>query len=188
MKTKNVFTLTATTVTMEVYKPVQDKDDILLASLEFDVSAVPAELNDGDNATKSLAAYGLSRLMQDRCSDYTDGKLEQMGLDSQEAANARLGAYKAVYELVQSGEFRARRESAGKQASVDTYFAQALVDYLAENDKEMTITTATAYLQSLTTDERKALRGKLQSYINAARTAAREAVAGLDLGDLMGDE
>lgn len=193
MKTKNVFTLTATTVTMEIFDitPFAKGEDTssaeLLAKAEFDVTAVPELLNDGDNAAKSLASYGLSRLMQDRSSDFTDGKLNELGVGIKEAAQARIDAYMATYELVKSGEFKARREAgAGKAAAVDSFFAQALVDFLKAGGKDMDINTATIYLQQRSAEERKELRAKLQPQINAARERARKAADELDLSDLLG--
>lgn len=193
MKTKNVFTLTATTVTMEIFDvtPFAKGEDTssaeLLAKAEFDVTAVPELLNDGDNPAKSLAAYGLSRLMQDRSSDFTDGKLNELGVSIKEAAQARIDAYMATYELVKSGEFKARKEAgAGKAAAVDSFFAQALVDILKEGGKDMDINTATIYLQQRSAEERKELRAKLQPQINAARERARKAADDLDLSDLLG--
>jgi hypothetical protein len=194
MKTKNVFELTDSTVTMRIYdvtafnKGDDTSNAPLLAEHEFDVTKVPATLNDGDNPLKSLAAYGLSRLMQDRSSSCTDGALGENCTSVKEVAEARLAAYKETYDLVCSGEFRARREGSGggKAASVDTFFAQALVNFLADNGKDMDINTATVYLQSLSADERKALRTKLAPQISAAREAAREAAKGFDIGDLLG--
>ena len=191
MTTKNVFDLTKEAVTLTVFDatPVngeKPENMIELASHVFELANIPDELQDGDNPVKTLAAYGLSRLLQDRCSDYTDKRLEGDGLSVQEVADTRVAAYQAVYEVLAEGQFRARRESKGKTAAVDTFFAQALCDFLKEQGKDMDINTATVYLQSRSNEERKALRSKLQSYINKAREAAREAASGLDLDELLG--
>lgn len=191
MTTKNVFDLTKEAVTLTVFdmtpvngdKPENPKE---LAKHVFELESIPEELADGDNPVKTLAAYGLSRLLQDRCSDYTDKRLEGDGLSVQEVADTRVAAYQAVYEVLVEGQFRARRESKGKQAAVDTFFAQALCDFLKEQGKDMDINTATVYLQSRNNEERKALRSKLQAHINKAREAAREAASNLDLDELLG--
>lgn len=191
MTTKNVFDLTKEAVTLTVFdmtpvngdKPENPKE---LAKHVFELESIPEELADGDNPVKTLAAYGLSRLLQDRCSDYTDKRLEGDGLSVQEVADTRVAAYQAVYEVLAEGQFRARRESKGKQPAVDTFFAQALCDFLKEQGKDMDINTATVYLQSRNNEERKALRSKLQAHINKAREAAREAASNLDLDELLG--
>lgn len=192
MKTKNVFTLTATTVTMEVFDLTgfNKGDDTSkapkLAEQVFNVEDIPALLDDGEQAQKSLAAYGLSRLMQDRASDFTDGKLAEECSTTLEIAEMRVAAYAATYDVLKSGQFRARRESKGKQAQVDTYFAQALCDFLGEQGKEMDVTTATAWLQGQDAEARKALRSKLATHIQAAKAKAQSALDGMDMDSLLG--
>jgi len=125
-------------------------------------------------------------LMQDRCSDYTDKKMFGEGGTAQEVADTRLAAYQAVYDVLAGGQFRARRAAgASKAAAVDTFFAQALVDFLKESGKDMDLATATLYLQQRSNDERKALRTKLAPYIAKARADAQAALAGMDLNDLL---
>lgn len=192
MKTKNVFELTATSVTMKVFdvSAFNKGDDTsnapLLAEHTFDASVIPAELEDGDNVNKSLVAYGLSRLMQDRSSDFTDGKLGETGASAQEVAETRLAAYIATYEHLLDGQFKVKRAKSETRSAVDTFFAQGLVDFLSESGKNMDINTATVYLQQRNNEERKALRAKLQPHINAAREKARKAASELNLDDLLG--
>lgn len=188
MKTKNVFTLTETTVTMQVMDVTNPDEAKELESHTFDVGTVPATLEDGDNPTKSLAAYGLSRLMQDRCSDYTDSKLADICSSAKEVAKARLEAYQGVYDVVMSGQFRARRATAKAGASVDVFFARGFADFCQENGKEVTGEQATIILQGMTAEQRKALRAdeRIKPFIQKARDAARAAVSDLDLGELLG--
>ncbi len=188
MKTKNIFTLTATEVTMQIMDVTNPDNQKELASHVFDVSAVPSELEDGDNPIKSLAAYGLSRLMQDRCSDLTDGKLADVATSTAEIASARLEGYQAVYDLVLSGQFRARRASTKAGATVDSFFAAGFASFLAANGKDVTAEQATIILQGMTAEQRKALRAdeRIKPHIEEAKRAAREAVEGLDLSALLG--
>lgn len=189
MKTKNVFDLTKDSVTMTVFDNTDSDNPKELGSFVFDVNAIPAELEDGDNPVKSLAAYGLSRLMQDRCSDYTDGKLAEFARSVQEMADARIEAYKAVYDVLAEGQFRARKAASAKAGSaVDTFFASGFSKFLCEAGKPVTIEQATAILQGLGNDERKALRAdaRIKGYIDEARREAREAVKDIDIAALLG--
>lgn len=188
MKTKNIFTLTADSVSMQIMDVTNPDNAKELASHVFDLTGIPTELEDGDNPTKSLAAYGLSRLMQDRCSDLTDGKLADIATSTGEIATARLEGYQAVYDLVLSGQFRARRATAKAGATVDSFFAAGFAAFLQKNGKEVTAEQATVILQGMSADERKAIRAhaEVKASIEEAKKNARDAVKDLDLGALLG--
>lgn len=187
MKTRNVFTLTSDVVTMEIFTGDKDNQK-LLVSREFALDSIPEVLEDGDNDAKSLKAYGLSRIMQDRCSDYTDGKLADMNLDEQGAANARMEAYVAVFDTLAEGQYRARRQSKAKSSGVDIFFASAFARLLRENGKDVGEQAATLVLQGMTKEQREAFRkdDRVAAYVKEAKAEARDAASGIDLTSLLG--
>jgi orotidine-5'-phosphate decarboxylase len=188
MKTKNVFTLTSDSVEMKVMDVTNPDEHKELAKHEFDVTAIPVILEDGEQASKSLAAYGLSRLMQDRCSDFTDSKLGDVCATAAEVAKARLEAYQAVFDTLAGGQFRARRATSKAGASVDAFFASGFAAFCKANGKDVTPEQATVILQGMSGEQRKALRAddRIKPFIAEAREAARTAVDGLDLESLLG--
>lgn len=189
MKTKNVFTLTNESVTLEVFDAADKDKLVLLETAVFDLGDVPATLEDGDSPLKSLAAYGLSRIMQDRCSDFTDKTLGGMGLDAKGAAIERVGAYTAVYEVLKSGQYRARRASGGsKGATVDSFFAEGFARFLQANGKDVDANTATIILQGMGKDERASIRKHEQvaKHVQAVRAEATQAAGDIDLSALLG--
>ncbi len=194
MKTKNVFTLTATNVTMDIYD-VSDiqkgekmpEDRAPLENFVFDVEAIPAILEDGDNPLKSLASYGLSRLLQDRNSGVTDsGEIAQACGTVAELASARMEAYKGTFETLVSGLFREKRASGSgtKAAAVCPFFAQAFVELAKSKGKDLTVEVATMILQKLGKDERKAMRQALAIRINELKAEAESQAESFDINDL----
>lgn len=194
MKTKNVFELTNDQVMMSIYDVTDiqkgEKMPDNRAPIEshiFVVTDIPAVLEDGDNATKSLAAYGLSRLLQDRNSGVTDsGDVAQACGTVEELAAARMDAYKSTYETLLAGLFREKRASgaASKAAAVCPFFAQAFVELAAKKGKELTVEVATMILQKLTKEERKAMRTALVGRINELKAAATQQANDFDINDL----
>lgn len=188
MKTKNVFTLTDSVVTMEIFDLADKDKPVLLESKEFELSLVPAVLEDGDNAPKSLAAYGLSRIMQDRCSDATDKTLGGAGLGAKEAAKERMEMYMGVFDTLTSGQYRARRASKAKVGAIDTFFAEGFSRFLVENGKDVNSQAATIILQGMTKEQREGLKKdeRIAPHIVQARADATQAASELDLDDLLG--
>lgn len=194
MKTKNVFELTSDQVMMSIYD-VSDiqkgekmpEDRAPLESHIFVVNDIPMILEDGDNATKSLAAYGLSRLLQDRNSSVTDsGEIAQACGVVEDLARARMEAYQSTYDTLLAGMFREKRAtgSASKAAAVCPFFAQSFVELAATKGKELTVEVATMILQKLTKEERKAMRTALVSRINELKADAQVQAASFDINDL----
>lgn len=194
MKTKNVFDLTTDQVMVSVFDVTDiQKGEKMPEGREplethiFVVSDVPAELEDGENSMKSLAAYGLSRLLQDRNSSVTDsGEVAQACSTVEELAAARMEAYKGTYETVLAGMFREKRASGtgAKAAAVCPFFAQAFVELAAKKGKELTVEVATMILQKLSKEERKAMRTALVGRINELKAAATQQASDFDISDL----
>lgn len=69
----------AVTVTLYKGEKFSDEGKEVISSVEFPIADVPSELKDGD-AVKSLASYGLLKLLQDRTSQEKDpeGKVALM--------------------------------------------------------------------------------------------------------------
>lgn len=155
MSKKIVYTLGASSVVATLVEKLDDATTEL-ESITFEVSDVPAELSDGENPTKSLVAYGLSKFLQDRTSSVdAEGKLEAMG---------------EVFELLKCGEWRQRREGAGvKKAAIDPIFAQAIAEI-----KGCSVAAATMALQAQDAESRKALRQveAVKAKIDEIRVAA----------------
>ncbi|ATB52686.1 hypothetical protein PVS_50 [Vibrio phage vB_VspS_VS-ABTNL-3] len=142
-------------------------------TLEFSVEDVPAELQNGEAVT-SLAAYGLSQVLQDRCSSVqADEKFAQM---------------QKTFESLQEGKWKETRVSTGgaKKASIDPFFAAGFAAFCVENGKDVDANTATILLQGMDADKRKALRqhDDIKSHIEAAKAAAAAKVEDFDVDSL----
>lgn len=159
------YVLTATAVQAMLIEKIDDQEENVLQTLNFEVGDVAGELQDGDNV-KSLAAYGLSKILQDRTSSVkNEDKMAEM---------------EEVFELLKTGQWRQRREGAGtKKATIDPVFAQAIAEI-----KGCDVATATLALQSKTSEERKAMRALdlVKDKINELRERANE-----QAGDLLDD-
>lgn len=139
MTKRLTYALTATSVIASLVEKSGDEIKVL-ESVEFDASQVPAILNDGENAQKSLVAYGLSKFLQDRT--------------SASAVEDKLADMAETFELLKGGEWRQRKEGAGvKKAAIDPIFAQAIAEL-----KGCTVAAATIALQAQEPEARKALR------------------------------
>lgn len=192
MKTRNVFKLTNETVTLNILDvtPINgekpEKPKVLLEKV-WDLSQIADELQDGDNLS-SLKAYGLSSILQDRCSDVTDAKLSEHASSTLEIAEARAEAYEVFYEMLKGGSMKQTRASGGKSATVDSYFAEGFARFLQAEGKDVDATTAATILNSRSADERKALRKheKIAGFIAEAKREASEAAKGIDLESLLG--
>lgn len=142
---------------------------------EFMVADIPAELNNGE-ALISLAAYGLSQVLQDRASSVdTEDKMEQMG---------------KTFENLKEGLWKEARVSNGsvKKASIDPFFAAGFSEYLASQGKDVDANACTILLQGYSAEQRKALRthADIKVFIEQAKEKATAQVADLDLSSLLG--
>lgn len=161
-----------------------DGDDGAAAVAEqvtFNVADVPAQLHvsgEGEEATyASLAAYGLSQLLQDRVSsvDGAESKLEKMH---------------EVFELIKEGKWKAVRASVAgeRKTAIPSEVAEGFARYVQSLGKDMDAATATVWLQSKTAEERKAIRQKdeVKAFIQQVKDEAAAKAEDLDLEDLLG--
>lgn len=148
----------------------------------LDATEIPAILEDGENE-RSVLGYGLLKLVQDRNSDLTKKRFDEMGIDpdGEEAAKHRVEAYQDTFEFLKGGQWRVRKEPKAKGAQIDPVFAEAVAIMLerAGNEKPP-IAAVVGKLKALGAEERKALREKATDIIKELR----EASVGLDLGEL----
>lgn len=163
------------------YPDGPDGDAVVAETVSFAVADVPAELHvsgEGDDAVMaSLAAYGLSQLLQDRVSSVT-------------GAAEKLVKMQEVFELLKEGKWKAVRAggSGERKASIPADFAEAFARYIQSKGKDMDAATATAYLQAQTAEARKALRAHedIAAFIKQVKDEAASKAADLDLDDLLG--
>lgn len=142
-------------------------------TLEFAVGEVPVELQNGEAVT-SLAAYGLSQVLQDRCSSVAaDDKFEQMT---------------KTFEALKEGKWKEVRVSTGgaKKASIDPFFAAGFAAFCVQSGKDIDANTATILLQNMDADKRKALRthDAIKALIEAAKESAAAKVDEFDVDSL----
>lgn len=186
MKTRNVFTLNENMLTVEIVTGNKGDNTLeVLYTQTFDVNDIPETLTNGDGFT-TLKGYGLSSLLQDRAASYADKTLADNGIVGRDAVQARADKYQETFDMLTRGVFSERTASEPKGAAVDIFFAKALVELVGSKGKEIDESTATAILQGLSKDERKAMRTKLASAISELKREAQEAASELDLGDLLG--
>lgn len=174
------YSITATSVVIERldYPNGEDGEAVVGRTETFDVSAIPEELKSGEDVVASLAAYGLSQILQDRVSSVTGG------------GDAKLDKMMEVYELLKAGEWKAQRVSnpSERKVAIAADFAEGFARFIQSQGKEMDAATASAYLQALSNEERKALRAhdKVKPFIQAVRDEASAKAADIDLSDLLG--
>lgn len=154
----------------------QDAEATVADEKSFEVADIPAELQNGENTVVSLAAYGLSQILQDRSSSVAQAdKLERMT---------------EVFDTLKGGQWKEQRASSGgtRKASIDVYFASGFSKFLESKGKVVDTVTATTLLQGMSADERKALRAsdQIKPFIEQARDAAETAASDIDLTDLLG--
>lgn len=170
------FICTATAVTVQKLGYADmDSPAHIEQETSFQVSDLPAEFTQGEGLI-SLAAYGLSQLLQDRTSSVDSGdKLEKMA---------------EIFETLKDGKWRETRESTAqpRKAAVDVYFASGFSMFLQSVGKNVDVGAATAILQDMTPEQRKALKAdeRVAPFIKQAQEAARAAAEGFDLNALLG--
>lgn len=173
------YQITADTVTVNRldYPNGPDGEPVVAETVTFAVGDVPAELKVNEEQFASLAAYGLSQLLQDRVS-------------SVQGSEAKLAAMHDVFELLKNGEWKAvRASSAGeRKVTIAAEFAEGFARFVQSKGKDMDAATATAFLQSKSNEERKALRAhpEVKAFIQAVKDEAVAKAGELDLGDLLG--
>ena len=171
-KVRMNFELTTETVTVQRVRDTDEGREVL-ESHEFPIADIPAVLEDGDLAPKSLAAYGLSKLLQDRTSN--------------EGPEGKIAAMQAVFATLAEGKYRVRKEptGGGKRVSIDTFFAMAVAEFLTEQSgKSVDIGTATLFLERHSAEDRKALKAHDAIGPRIEELKAKAAEEADSLGDL----
>lgn len=170
------FIVTALSVTIQKLAYADpDADATVAEERSFAVADIPSELLNGESQT-SLAAYGLSQVLQDRCSSVpTEDKFEQME--------------KTFATLVDGKWKEARVSTTGgvKKPTIDPFFASGFSLFLQSKGKAVDANTATLLLQNMDAEQRKALRNhdEVKVHVDAAKEAATTAAGDLDLDSLL---
>ena len=152
------------------------EDKEVLAEVTFDSSVCPAELADGDKM-KSLAAYGLLKLLQDRTSQVKGAKekLEEMQMYFNDFFS------QGLWKKPSEGRKSTGASAGGSRRKITASLAEAVAQLQGISAVE-----AQESLKALDKDtfERIAKNPKV-----VAKIAEIEAAASVvDLGDLLGDE
>jgi hypothetical protein len=150
-------------VTIELFtgEGYNAEDKKVLEVHVFKLNDLPATLESGEGP-KSIAAYGLQSLLQDRTSEV------------KESARAKLEAMREYFEIFKTGKWREYKEGVGRKASINPLFAQAL-----SNIKKAPLAAVMKRLTEMTKDERDALRALEPVQQEIARL---EAEANVDVG------
>jgi len=168
------YSLVGTLVTVSLMAHVEGKEPEVARTFSLDASEFPATFATGDESvTKTLAGYGLQKLIQDRTSQVS------------ESAEAKFDAMLEEGErLKETGEWRAasERKSGGATPKADPILAQAVAQV-----KGLDINVATAALAKLDKDGLKKIREnpEVKAAADAIRMAAKQAEA-VSLEDLLG--
>lgn len=133
----------------------------------------PASFTTGDeNVTKSLAGYGLQKLLQDRTSQVSGDAVAKLTAMEEEANR-----------LMTSGQWSERKEAAERapRVKVDNYLARAIAQL-----KDIPVAQAEASVKALDKEQRDALSAnpKVADVIAQLKAAAKDAQAA-DLSDLL---
>lgn len=138
------YEVTPQTVSVTLYEGEgwSDENRKVVAERSFDVGAIPAELEtNGD--PKSLAAYGLAKLLQERPSGEPDPAKKLAQMDE-------------VYATLSGGKWREYREGGsggGRGPKLDAIFVQAVADV-----KKVKVPQAEAGLRALDKDTIKKIK------------------------------
>jgi hypothetical protein len=168
------YSLVGTLVTVSLLAVVEGKEPEVARSFALDAADFPSSFATGDEAvTKTLAGYGLQKLIQDRTSQVS------------ESTEAKFDAMLEEGErLKETGEWRAavERKSGGATPKADPILAQAVSQV-----KGLDINVATAALAKLDKEGLKKIRENdaIKAAVDAIRQAAKSAEA-VSLEDLLG--
>lgn len=148
--------------------------DVELGRFEFDAAEFPAEFQTGEEGvTKTLAGYGLLKLIQDRNS--------QVSGDAQKKFE---GMQAEAQRLLETGDWRApvnRASGSGATPKADPILAQAVAEL-----QGISIPVATAAIAKLEKEQIAAMKEKpaVKAKMDEIRQAAKDAEA-VDLSDLL---
>lgn len=167
------YSLVGTLVTVALMAHVEGKEPEQVRSFALDAADFPAAFATGDESvTKTLAGYGLQKLIQDRTSQVS------------ESTEAKFDAMLEEGErLKETGEWRAavERKSGGATPKADPILAQAVAQV-----KGLDINVATAALAKMDKEGVKKIRENpaIKEAVEAIRAAAKSAEA-VSLDDLL---
>lgn len=173
VENKLSYSLIGTLVTVSLMAHVEGKEPEVARTFSLDASEFPSVFTTGDeDVTKTLAGYGLQKLIQDRTSQVS------------ESAEAKFDAMLEEGErLKETGEWRAavERKSGGATPKADPILAQAVAQV-----KGLDINVATAALAKMDKDGVKKIRENpaIKEAVEAIRAAAKSAEA-VSLDDLL---
>lgn len=147
-------------------------DDVVAKEFSVDAKSMPKVFGEGDSA-KTLAGYGLLKLMQDRTSQVTESK--EAKLDAMEAFVKQLG---------ETGQWRSEVERSGggsRARKVDVYLVKAVADL-----KGLSETQAASSLRALDKEQYDQIvkSEKVKAKIAEIKAAEGESETA-DLGDLL---
>lgn len=167
------YNLVGTLVLVQLLNVEEGKEPEVAREFSLDAANFPASFATGDEAvTKTLAGYGLQKLIQDRTSQVT------------ESTEAKFDAMlEEGNRLQETGEWRAavERKAGGATPKADPILAQAVSQV-----KGLDINVATAAIAKLDKEGVAKLRSNeaVKAAMDAIRKATKEAEA-VDLDDLL---
>lgn len=173
-KLRLAYDLINTVVNVALVQVAEDESETVLKQFALDAAEYPESFTTGDEAvTKSLAGYGLQKLIQDRTSQVS-GDVEK-----------KFEAMLAEGERLKGGEWRAavERSAGGATPKADPILAQAVAEL-----QGLTIPVATAALAAMDKEKLAKLRAndRVKAVVDRIREESK-AAATVDLGDLLGD-
>jgi len=121
----------------------EDEVTTVVGTTDFALEGIPASFKDGDNE-RSLAAYGLSSLLQDRTS----------GIKSPEE---RLEKMHEIMEQLKGGIWRVTKAAGERKVKIGADLIEAVRRYFKASGQDVTTEQVTDKLQAMTKEQRKAM-------------------------------
>lgn len=177
---KTHYSLVGTVVTLTLWRGEEgvkfgDEAAEVVSTHTFDANDVPAELTDGNVGVKSLAGYGLLKLLQDRTSQEKDPAGKAALMEQYFAEYFTQGQWKKPVERKEG------KASTGSRRKIDAVLAQAVAQL-----QGISVAAATASLRDLDKDDVAAISAnpRVVAVMDELRAEAKEEQA--DLTDLLG--
>lgn len=166
--TRIKYVLSSKQINIQAITKEDGKDPVMTKEEIFSLDGVKEELINGETFV-SLAAYGLSQILQDRTSDLTP----KNGISPAERIDAMVGIFN---DTIKEGYFKKPTKKAAA-----TRIDIALIEAIAEL-KEVSITAAETALKGKSKEERDGIAALPQVATIIARI--RDEAAQVDLSDL----
>lgn len=156
-----------TVIVVSLVNEVEGKDDEVVRSFTFNAAEFPAQYKTGDEAvTKTLAAYGLKKLLQDRTSQVSSSVEDKFEAMLEEGMR-----------LHDTDEWRSEvvRASGGSTPKADPILAQAVAQL-----QGISVAVATASLSKLSKDEVAQIKANASvvALMDSIRAEMKTAAAG----------